>query len=67
MSEGQVSETSMMTPSGGEGSTPGTDDGIPPAAETGHVAEGRPKDYAKTDETNAQGIADNGDRDGRAV
>jgi hypothetical protein len=28
---GQVSETSGMTPEGGDGDTPGTDDGVPPA------------------------------------
>ena len=29
--DGQVSETSGMTPEGGVGDTPGTDDGVPPA------------------------------------
>ena len=31
---GQVSETSVMTPEGGAGSTPGTDDGVPPSEDS---------------------------------
>lgn len=46
MSEGQVSETSQMTPDAGPDSIPGTDDGIPPAAEAQQVAQGVPKDYS---------------------
>jgi hypothetical protein len=32
---GQVSETAAMTPEGGADGTPGTDDGVPPAADGG--------------------------------
>lgn len=46
MSEGQVSETSQMTPDQGPDQIPGTDDGIPPAAEAQQVAQGLPKDYS---------------------
>lgn len=46
MSEGQISETAMMTPSGGADSIPGTDDGVPPAAEAQHIPQGMPRDYS---------------------
>jgi hypothetical protein len=32
--DGQVSETTGMTPESGGGDTPGTDDGVPPADES---------------------------------
>ena len=44
-SGGQISETAMATPGAGADSTPGTDDGIPPAQDTQHIAEGGPRDY----------------------
>lgn len=44
-SDGQVSETSKMTPQGGADGTPGTDDGVPPAAASGHESQGAPRDY----------------------
>jgi len=40
-SGGQVSETTAMTPGAGSDSTPGTDDGVPPADE-GHQEPGGP-------------------------
>lgn len=46
MSEGQISETSMMTPGEGADSIPGTDDGVPPAEDTQAVAQGMPRDYS---------------------
>lgn len=45
--EGQVSETSMMAPEGGADSTPGTDDGVPSAADTQHRSQGGRVDYAE--------------------
>lgn len=47
MSEGQISESSMMTPDGGADSIPGTDDGIPAAADAQQVPQGMPKDYSE--------------------
>lgn len=44
--EGQVSETSMMTPEGGDGA-PGTEDATPGAADTQHSPHEGPKDYTK--------------------
>lgn len=44
---GQVSETSMMTPEGGAGDTPGTEDGTPAAADIQHAPHEGPKDYTK--------------------
>lgn len=46
MSEGQISETSKMTPGQGPDSIPGTDDGIPPAEDAQQVPQGMPADYA---------------------
>lgn len=43
--EGQVSESSMMSPQGGADTTPGTDDGIPAAADTQHASQGGRVDY----------------------
>lgn len=42
---GQVSETAAMTPEGGADGTPGTDDGVPPAADGGAEQGGPPKSY----------------------
>lgn len=53
--EGQVSETSMMTPDGGADGTPGTDDGIPAAADTQHRAQGGRADYTDDGDEPAQG------------
>jgi|GEM_PF-2184951 len=47
MSEGQISETSMMTPDQGAESTPGTDDGVPPADATQHEPHGMPRNYSE--------------------
>lgn len=48
MSDGQVSETQDLTPDPNQLET---NDGVPSAADTGHAAQGRPKDYAaNTDE-----------------
>lgn len=47
---GQVSETSMMTPEGGAGDTPGTEDGTPAAADTQHSPHEGPEDYTKAPE-----------------
>ncbi|WP_226343734.1 hypothetical protein [Agilicoccus flavus] len=44
-SQGQVSETSAMSPSAGEGGVPGTDDGVPTAGAAGQEADGGPRDY----------------------
>ncbi|MDQ2850406.1 hypothetical protein V3G39_02055 [Dermatophilaceae bacterium Sec6.4] len=43
--EKQVSEVSQMTPGGGADSTPGTDDGVPPAEDSQTEADGAPRDY----------------------
>lgn len=43
--EKQVSEVSQMTPGGGAGTAPGTDDGIPPAEDSQTEADGAPRDY----------------------
>lgn len=43
--EKQVSEVSQMTPNGGAGTAPGTDDGIPPAEDAQSEADGAPRDY----------------------
>lgn len=42
---GQVSETSAMTPEGGADSTPGTDDGVPPAEDSATEPGGPPSSY----------------------
>ena len=42
---GQVSETTAMTPEGGADGTPGTDDGVPPAADGGAEQGAPPKSY----------------------
>ncbi|GAA1398413.1 hypothetical protein [Luteococcus peritonei] len=47
MSEGQISETSMMTPQQGADSTPGTGEGAPPADLSQQVAQGMPSDYSE--------------------
>lgn len=47
--DGQVSETSRMTPQTGAENTPGTDDGVPPAADTGHESQGPPREYGDDD------------------
>ena len=44
-SGGQVSEVSAMSPEGGAGDTPGTDDGVPPADASQTEADGPPRDY----------------------
>lgn len=43
--DGQVSETAAMTPAGGADGTPGTDDGIPPAADAQHLPGAEPRSY----------------------
>lgn len=48
---GEISEVSDMTPGEGLGGIPGTDDGVPPAKDTGHVVHGPPKDYGDDDDT----------------
>ncbi|WP_257476934.1 hypothetical protein [Acidipropionibacterium jensenii] len=45
MSEGQISETSRMTPNEGADDIPGTEEGVPPAEDTQHVTQGPPRDY----------------------
>ncbi len=47
--DGQVSDTSRMTPQGGAEGTPGTDDGVPPAVDSGHESQGAPRDYDADD------------------
>ncbi len=42
---GQVSETTAMTPEGGADGTPGTDDGVPPAADGGAEQGAPPRPY----------------------
>ncbi len=44
-SEGQVSETATMSPSRGDGQSPGTDDGIPPADASREEPGAGPRDY----------------------
>jgi hypothetical protein len=46
MSEGEISETSRMTPNEGEDGIPGTEEGVPPAEDTQHVTQGLPRDYS---------------------
>jgi hypothetical protein len=46
MSEGEISETSRMTPNEGEDGIPGTEEGVPPAEDTQHVTQGPPRDYS---------------------
>lgn len=48
--DGQVSETSQMTPEGGADGTPGTEDGTPSAADVQHAPHEGPKDYTKHDD-----------------
>lgn len=60
MSEGEISETSRMTPDEGEDGIPGTDEGVPPAEDTQHVTQGPPRDYTgktrgKSDRTESTG------------
>lgn len=43
--EKQLSEVSQMTPGGGADTTPGTDDGVPPAEDAQSEADGAPRDY----------------------
>ncbi|WP_460704390.1 hypothetical protein [Luteococcus sediminum] len=47
MSEGQISENSMMTPQQGADSVPGTDDGVPPADVAQQVPQGMPEDSSQ--------------------
>ena len=58
MSDGQVSETQSLTP---EPDDVRTNDGVPDAADTGHAAQGRPKDYGRDAER--AGTADVGEGD----
>ena len=46
-SEGQVSETAQMTTQAGGDGTPGTDDGVPPAADAGTEPGAAPKAYGE--------------------
>lgn len=48
--QGQVSETSAMTPEGGAEGTPGTEDGTPSAADTQHSPHEGNKDYTRPDD-----------------
>lgn len=48
--DGQVSETTQMTPEGGADGTPGTEDGTPSAADVQHAPHEGTKDYTKADD-----------------
>ncbi|MDO5628985.1 MAG: hypothetical protein Q4G43_11750 [Mobilicoccus sp.] len=50
--QGQVSETSAMTPEGGAEGTPGTEDGTPSAADSQHSPHEGGKDYTPADGEN---------------
>ena len=49
--DGQISETSMAVPDAGADQTPGTEEGTPPAADSGHEPHEGPRDYGTTDRT----------------
>lgn len=45
MSDDQISETSRLTPQEETDEAPSTDEGIPPAEDSGHIPQGPPKAY----------------------
>lgn len=53
---GEVSETAKMTTQGNtDGAGAGMNDGVPPAADSGQVPDGQPKEYPKGEHADVEG------------